>query len=53
MYDEFTFGISLALPVNYHSKRIKSYTEKISCDVQNVIEQLKWNNAVSTENNWL
>lgn len=52
-YDELAFTISLALPVDYHSKRIKSYTEMISCDVQNVIEQSKWNNAISTENNWL
>ena len=53
MCDELVFGYSLAVPVEYSSKGIKSYTEMISCDVQNVIEHSKWNNAISTENNWL
>lgn len=30
--------ISLALPVDYFNKRVKSYTKVISCDVQKVAE---------------
>lgn len=53
MYDELVFGISIALPVDYRSKGIKSCTEMISCDVRNIIEHPKWNNVISTENNCL
>lgn len=38
MYDQLVFSISLGLPVDYCSKGIKSYTEIISCAVQNVTE---------------
>lgn len=53
MYDELVFGISIALPVDYRSKGIKSCTEMISCDVRNIIEHPKWNSVISTENNCL
>lgn len=39
-------SISLALPVDYCNKRVKSYTKMISCDVQKVAEQSNWNNAI-------